>query len=495
MLRSDWNDIIHELVSVSTQARGTLKAGLTGGASNDTEDADNGLNYLDIARIVQLYDPLININTAGLMELQLAESIEPNTDATKWTVRIRPDVEFHNGKTLTAEDVIFTLRRIINPKLALVGGVTLNAVDGANIRALDSRTVSIPCHTPFSTLPEALTDYNCYIVPVDYNPQRPIGTGAFRWESFTPGVESVYVRNPNYWQAGLPYVDKLIISDYPETTSQVNALASGEVDYVDQLPASAVAQARAGGATIVVSTGGAFNPFVMRVDRPPFNDVRVRQAFRYIVDRQQMRTLVYGGHGDLGNDLFAITDPQYNHEIPQRAQDLDRARSLLKSAGHESLTVQLITSPIAGGVTEAAAVFAQQASLAGVKVTLQQIPNSTFFGPAYTTRVFTQDDWMYTPYFAQVAWSMVPGAPINETHFDNARYNSLYAEALKTTDTARKTDIVHEMQLIEWDTGGYIIPVFSPFLDAHSPRLHGITGSRMGMPSWAYAFKTCWFGT
>jgi peptide/nickel transport system substrate-binding protein len=391
--------------------------------------------------------------------------------------------------------VIFTLRRIINPKLALVGGVTLNTIDGTNLRALDSRTISIPCHAPFSTLPEALTDYNCYIVPVDYDPRRPVGTGAFMWESFTPGVQSVYVRNPNYWQVGLPYVDKLVIYDYPETTSQVNALASGEVDYIDQLPAGALAQARAGGATIVVSTGGAFNPFVMRVDQPPFTDVRVRQAFRYMVDRPQMRTLVYAGYGDLGNDLFALTDPQYDHEIPQRVQDLDLARFLLKSAGHESLTVQLVTAPIAGGVVEAATVFAQQASRAGVKVNLQQINNTAFFGPAYTTRTFTQDDWMYTPYFAQVAWSTVPGAPVNETHFDNARYNSLYAEALRTIDTARKTEIVHEMQMIEYDVGGYIIPMFSPFLDAHSPRLHGIVGSRMGMPSWAYCFKTCWFET
>ena len=95
---------------------GTLKAGLTGGGSSDTLDADNGLIDIDFARVIQLYDPLVNISLSGGLALQLAESVEPNGSATEWTIRLRPEVTFHNGKSLTAQDVIFTFRANSRPE-------------------------------------------------------------------------------------------------------------------------------------------------------------------------------------------------------------------------------------------------------------------------------------------------------------------------------------------------------------------------------------------
>lgn len=480
--------------SATTPKRGgTLKAGLTGGGSSDTLDADNGLIDVDFSRVIQLYDPLVNISLSGGLALQLAESVEPNGDATEWTIRLRPDITFHDGKDLTSQDVLFTFQRILNPKSPLAAASSLAAIDVANARTLDSLTLRLPCKTPFSTLTQNLADYDVYVVPVGYDPKRPVGTGAFVYESFTPGVQSVFTRNPNYWKPGEPYIDELVITDYTDPTAQLNALLSGEVDYIDQLAYSTIKAATSGGAVIVTSGGAAFNNIVMRVDKPPFNDNNVRLAMKYIVDRSQMRELLFGGHGILGNDVPCITDPQYDHSLPQREQDIDRAKSLLRAAGHDGLSVQLITSPIAGGVIQQAEIFAEQASAAGVTVSISQVTPTAFFGTQYLERTFTQDNWLYGLYFTQVALSTVPTAPYNETHFDDPHYTTLFEEALRTVDYAKQTEIAHEMQLIEYETGGNIIPSFTPCFDAHSSKLQGIEGSSIGLPSWAYCFKTCWF--
>jgi peptide/nickel transport system substrate-binding protein len=472
---------------------GTLKAGLTGGGSSDTLDADNGLVDLDFARVIQLYDPLVNISLSGGLALQLAESVEPNADATEWTIRLRPDVTFHNGKSLTAEDVIFTFQRILDPKLPLAAASSLAAIDIANAQALDSLTLRLPCRTPFSTLLQNLADYDVYIVPVGYDPRQPVGTGAFVYKSFTPGVQSVFTRNPNYWRPGEPYIDELIISDYVDPAAQLNALLSNEVDYIDQLSFSTLHSAASGGAVIVTSGGGAFNNIVMRCDQPPFNDNNVRLAMKYIVNRPQMRELIYGGHGFLGNDVPCITDPQYDHALPQREQDIDHAKWLLKRAGYDRLNLELVTAPLAGGIMPQAEIFTQQAAAANVHITISQISTTDFFGPQYLQRTFTQDNWLYGLYFCQVALSAVPTAPYNETHFNDPSYTALFNEALRTTDYAKQTELAHEMQLIEYENGGNIIPNFTPCFDAHASTLHGIEGSNIGLPSWAYCFKTCWF--
>jgi peptide/nickel transport system substrate-binding protein len=448
---------------------------------------------MDFARIIQLYDPLVNISLSGGLELQLAESIEPNSDATEWTIRLRPDVTFHDGKSLTSDDVVFTFQRILNPKKPLAAASSLVALDIGGARVLDKRTLRIPCRTPFSTLTQNLADYDVYVVPVGYDPKRPVGTGAFVYESFAPGQQSVFVRNKDYWRNGEPYVDELVISNYADPTSQLDALVSDSVDYIDQLSYASTKTAIAGGKTVVRSQGGAFNNIVMRVDQPPFTDNRVRLAMKYLVDRTQMRSLLFGGYGLIGNDVPCITDPQYDHELPQRTRDVDRAKFLLRKAGHDGLSVQLVTAPLGVGVVDQAQIFAQQARAAGINISISQITVSNFFGPSYLKRTFTQDSWLYGLYFTQVALSTVPSAPYNETHFDDPRYDRLFREALRTVDRTRQTEIAHEMQRIEYDQGGQLIPNFTAYFDAHTPKLAGITGSSIGLPSWAYCFKRCWF--
>ena len=472
---------------------GTLRVALSGGSTADTIDAQAATAMVDNARNWQLYNSLVEFDLNAIPQLSLADEITPSRDATKWTVRLKPGVTFHNGKDVTADDVVFSFQRILNPKKLLQGAAAISLVNAGGIRKLDQRTVEIPCHSPFASLFETLACYYYGIVPMGYDPKAPVGTGPFKFQSFTPGQQSTFVRNENYWESGLPYLDTLVISDFQDETSQINALISGQVDAVDALSSAGLDQVSSGSANTLISNGGGFTPFTMRVDTPPFDDVRVRQAFKLLVNRQQMLELVFGGHGTIGNDVVAIWDPAYNHALPQRTQNIAQAKQLLAAAGHTNLQVQLVTADIAQGVVKAAQVFAQQASEAGVTVTVRQVTVDEFFGTNYLKWPFAQDYWFYAPYLPQAALGFLPSSPYNETHWNDSQYEALYRKALSETDTATRAATQKQMQQIEYDTSGYIIPYFPPALDAYSTRLHGFTPSKTGLPLSNFGFKRAWF--
>ena len=481
----------HTAAKAKPKRGGTLAAGFTGGSSSDTLSAEFPVNNLDWARNAQLYEPLVRYGADAQYEFVLAEEITPNADATVWTVRLRSGVTFHNGKSLTADDLIYTLQTIFNKKTPAPESYPLGAMDVAGLKKLDSRTVQIPYKSPFSTFKDPLC-YGVYLIPVGYDPTNPVGTGPFRYKTFTAGVESTFVRNDSYWQFGLPYVDEVVITNYPDETTQLNALAAGQVNLVNLLSSTAISQVAAAGAKTVISPGGGFTPFTMRTDVAPFNDVRVRQAFRYIIDRPQMRELVFGGHGTLGNDIFSIWDPLYDHSIPQREQDIAHAKFLLKQAGQENLTVELVTAPVAEGTVLAAQVLAQQAKAAGVTVNLRQTTVTEFYGSQYLKWTFAQDYWYYDRYLLQVGSTFLPTSLYNETHFNDPKYTALYNEGVSTLDRAKQRSVIAEMQQIDYDSGGYIIPYFPPIIDGYSSKVNGVIPSKVGASFNQYDFKNLW---
>jgi len=368
----------------------------------------------------------------------------------------------------------------------------LAALDLPNAKKLDQHTLQLTCHKPFSILPDVFADSITSIVPENYNPAKPVGTGPFKYESFTPGQTSTFVRHADYWQSPLPYVDEVVINDFSDETSQVNALSAGNVDLINNLSAASISAVQSAGNNVLISKGGGWTPFTMRVDVAPFNDVRVRQAFRHMIDRQQMNELVFKGHGTLGNDLFAIWDPAYHHSLPQREQDSGLAKHLLKQAGREGLTVELVTAPIAQGTTSVAQVLAQQAKAAGVTVNLRQVTPTEFYGPNYLKWTFAQDYWYYFGYLSQVTQATLPNAYYNECHFADPRYTSLYNDCCAIPDPAKRVEREYEMQMIDWNTNGYIIPYFPPVIDGYAKRVHGVIAAKNGASFNYNDFKHMW---
>jgi peptide/nickel transport system substrate-binding protein len=164
----------------------------------------------------------------------------------------------------------------------------------------------------------------------------------------------------------------------------------------------------------------------------PFNDVRVRQALRYIVDRPQLIDSALDSFGTVGNDVFSPFDPDYDHSLRRQA-DIPRARSLLKQAGKEDLQVTLTTSAIAPGAVSMATVLAQQAKQAGVDIRLKTVDPGVFFQTGkYLEWTFAQDFYSTAPYLSQVTLSMLPTSPWDETHWHDPRYIDLYDQANST---------------------------------------------------------------
>jgi peptide/nickel transport system substrate-binding protein len=310
----------------------------------------------------------------------------------------------------------------------------------------------------------------------------------------------VSIRNDNYWRTGQPYFDGVTIIDFPDATAQVNALLGGQVDAITDLPAAQVSVAKANkGVAVLNSQVGGWLPLCMAIDMPPFDDVRVRQAMRLLVDRKGMVQQVLSGYGRVANDLYSPFDPAYAADLPQREQDIDQAKSLLRAAGKENLVVDLNTTPGSAGMVETATVFAAQAKAAGVTINVKNVPN--YYGDQYLKLAFSVDFWGTRDYLSQVAQGTATTAPYNETHWPpktgtGSNFESLYQQALAATDEAKRADIVHEMQKIEYDVGGYVIPFFGNLIDAHSTKVKGLVESKgtLNLTSYGHGYRTIWFG-
>jgi peptide/nickel transport system substrate-binding protein len=475
---------------------GTLRVGATGGGAKDSIDAHRPTVDTDIMRCWNLYESLaVRSPDFSKLEMLLAESIEADGGKPdSWTVRLKDGLTFHNGKTVSADDVIFSLQRITDPKEPKVGNASISYIERKYLKKLDERTVRIPLKLANSNFPDDIGQYFNSIVPTDYDPKQPVGTGPFKYQSFTPGQRSVFTKNENYWESGKPFADQLIIIDFTDDTARTNALLGGQVEAINNLPASQVAAIRGNpNLKVINSPTGSWQPFTMRIDAAPFDDNRVRQAFRLIVDREQMVAQVLSGFGSVANDLYARYDPAYNKELPQRKQDLEQAKALLKQAGQENLTVELVTAPVFQGIVEAAQVFAEQAKGAGVTVKVRRVDSGTFYGDNYMKWPFAQDFWASRVYLAQVAQGDLPNSPFNETHWGEGKFESLINQARGEVDDAKRAEILHEAQKMQYDEGGYIIPYFSNIIDAYSSKVGGFVEAKSGFPFGNYWLKNVGF--
>ena len=493
-------------VAASAPKRGgTFRIGVSGGSAKDFIDGQNIVTRPDQARIVTGWETLVVFDAQFKLKFDgLAEEITPNKKGTVWTIRVRDGIEFHNGKTMGAADVRYSLQRLVNKKLGLFGGAALSSIDPRQIKVMDKRTVRATLKKPDGTILDALGQYIAGIVPVGYSPTavgkaKPnIGTGPYKLQSFTPGQQSVHVRNPNYWRSGQPYFDKVVIIDFPDDTARVNALLGGQIDAMTDVPPAQVAVVNGhSGTKVLESPSAAWTPICMRVDAPPFDDVRVRQAMRLIANRPQMVAQALSGHGKIGNDLYAPFDEAYAKSLPQRQQDIEKAKSLLKAAGKEGLTVDLQSTNGALGMNEGAQVFAQQAKAAGVTVNVKILDSGAFYGDQYLKWPFSTDFWGSRNYLSQVAAGSLPSSPYNETHWPaDKKFIALYNQAVVTTDRKKQAEIVQEMQRMEYDTGGYIVWGFSTLLDGYSTKVQGLKQGDKGvlpMNAFGHGYRTIWF--
>jgi peptide/nickel transport system substrate-binding protein len=474
---------------------GRLRVGMFGGGASETLDPNLSNTDIDIARAHVLYERLVDFNPDGSLFNQLAEEFSPNSDGSVWKIKLRSGVLWHDGSPFTAQDVVYTLRYVLDPANKAQGGADIAFVKPDKIRALDPLSVEITPEQPIAVLPTSLSSRALYIFKDGTKSfDAPIGTGPFAFKSFKRGERSLFVRNPHYRIADRPYLDELEIISINDPTTRLNALIGGQIDAMMYVDAKLIPVAQANpGIKLLIADSGTYPGQVMQTDTFPFDDNRVRQAFRLMINREEMIKVALGGYGKIGNDLACPYDPDYAREIPQRAYDPDKAKFLIKQAGREGATVPLYTGDIGQGMLESSILIAQYAEKVGIKVTLDKAPAETYYTDKFMKVPFQCTNWGQRPLDSQIAQAFNHGAPYNESHWERPDFDKLTNEARRTLDPKKRRELWVAAQQMLWDDGGYIIWGFPQLIDAHSSKVHGFVPSSARPLGW-FTFTDVYFG-
>jgi peptide/nickel transport system substrate-binding protein len=472
---------------------GRLRVGHVGSGSAESLDPMKQYSFIDSARALNLYDGLTAPTPDGQIAYRLAESMEPNADATVWNVKLRSGVTFHDGSEMTADDVLFTFQRIVDEKLT--AAALIDPVDLKRTRKRGKHEIELVLTRGVAELPSVLSTHLLVITKQGAKTfEKPIGTGPFKFQSFAAGERSLFVKNPDYWVEGRPYVDELEQISIPDDTARLNALKSGEVDLLEFLSFSQAKVLQDSAAiSLVVAKGNNTTPMYMRIDSKPLDDVRVRTALKLAIDREKIVENALLGFGEVSNDVFGQGAPGYSDSLEQRTYDPEQARSLLKQAGQEDLTVELITSTAGPGMLEAATAYAEQAKAAGITIKLNKVPAADLFNTDlyYLKAPFGQTQWSHKPWQEHVLQGLVANAPYNETHWVKPGFDKAYYRAVAILDEQERFAAYADLEQQQWSEGGYLIWGVQDLIDAASSRVQGITPS----PNYnlgRYDFKEYW---
>lgn len=466
----------------STGVRGgRLRVGIVGNGTQETFNPALANSEIDLAHVVQVFEPVMNFDDRGRVQKFLIDEIVPNASLDEWTLRLPADVEFHNGKTVTAADVMYTYNFHRDPAN---GSVSVENLDNiARMQVLDARTLRIALKRPNRFFGPALADFHHGIMPAGTTKRdfaKPIGTGPFKVVSFEPGKRAQLVRHPNYWQPGKPYVDELELISITDPEARINALLSRQVDAIADVSAVRLSSIKSTpGFRIVENLSAAWMGNYMLTSGKgvaPFDDVRVRQALRLLVDRRQVAENVFLGHARLANDIYGPQDSYYP-QLPQRTFDPERAKSLLKAAGHENLSVDLYTGDLTAGLLDYCTLFAGTAKQAGVTIRLHNQESGQYFSTSYLQKPFGATYWSGIPYYQGASQNLAATASINETAWRDPQWQRLFEQAKTAKDPATADRLLADSQRILYERGGYIIPVFPNFLDATTDKVSGLHAS------------------
>ena len=484
---------------------GILRVG-TKGDVNDIIDGQHIVAKSDIMRQVTGWEPLMSFSPDFVPEYTngLAKDVTAKA-ADDFVVTLKDGIKFSDGKDVTADDVVYSFTRMLDPDLKVYGGSVLRGLlEVSGITKIDDRTVEFKLTQGVSNFKEALCAYVCAIVPVGYerfsgDPTTQIGTGAYMLKEFEVGKQSIHVKNPNYWDTGKPYFDEVHIIDFADGDALINALLADQIDVAADISSASVDTVKGTtGYSVLNSAGGGWLTISMAVDQDPFTDVRIRQAMRLIVDRDAMVEQVLGGFGRVANDLYSPLDAAYAKDLPQRKQDLDAAKQLFADAGKTGMTIDLFAPNDTAGLPEMIQLFAEQAKGAGITVNAQVIDGGTYWGDQYLKRTFAVDYWGTRNFLLQVAaGSLKDTAPFPDDHWPPAgsTFEDDYKAALAETDDTKRKVITDKMQKELYDDGGLIIPFFQNLLDAHNDRVQGLVerANTLNLDHYGRGWKNLYF--
>jgi peptide/nickel transport system substrate-binding protein len=476
---------------------GRLRAAFAGGGASETLDPHLANLFADVARAKALFDKLADYGADLSAQPRLATKWEANRTMDRWQVTLRK-ATFHDGRPVTAKDVLYSYRRIADPEKAYRAKASLEPIDLDASRATGERGIEFVLKRPTAEFPNVLAAFGAYIVPenegrkADDFDRNPIGSGPFRFVSFTPGRSAVLRRHDAYWE-GAPHLDELEFVVANEESARVNALLGGQVEYAHELnPTTARAHEDKGQIEIVRLRNSAMQGFCMKTDRAPFDDKRVREAFFLIADRKELVDGALSGAGVVGNDLFGKGYEYYAADLPQREQDLDRAKSLLKQAGAEKLKVRLDTSAVAAGFAEAAGIFRDQAAKAGVTVEVRMGSKDSYWSDILDSGTLACYRSGAMPIEAHISQRLLTGSTTNATQWRHKDFDALYRQAQSTRDRTERAAVYGRMQRRLYAEGGFLVWGFADWILGTAKNVKGVeTGAPANTLDWA-RFDKVW---
>jgi peptide/nickel transport system substrate-binding protein len=449
---------------------GHFRIGIADFATSDVLDPTITNTQFQVNLEWQLRNNLCEVQAGGKIIPELAESWDASKDAKTWTFKLRKGVTFHDGKTLTPADVIYSYRLHMKegsktPAKPIVAQIEDIKADGDSVVfTLKSGNVNFPALTTYAALyivPDGTTDF-----------AKGIGTGGYKLEHFEPGISSLVSHNPNYFKAGRAHFDSVEMIAMKDATARANALLTSKIDTYNAVdPKTVKLLDRNKAIKINKVTSKAHFCFAMLMNEAPFTDNNVRLAMKYAIDRDDMVKRILSGFGSVGNDQpLSPAYPEYA-QLPQRAYDPDQAKSLLKKAGHEGLKVQLFVSetPFAGA-TDAAVLYKEHAKKAGIDIDVVKTPEDGYWDNVWLKKPLCATRWSgrvnadvmlslaYTEEGIKAGW--------NETNMNDPRVNELVAAARSEFDEAKRNEMYAEVQKIIHETGGANIFAFAALMDA-----------------------------
>jgi peptide/nickel transport system substrate-binding protein len=419
----------------------------------------------------------------------LALSWKPNSDGSVWTFNLRPGVTFHNGQPMTADDVVYSWQQYSDPKnassaLSAIGGV----LTPSGVKKVDAMTVAFHLEAPNGNFPYLVSSdtYNAIIVPkgTDFSKWQStfLGTGAFKLKSYTQNVGAEFVANPSHWGGG-PYLDGTSFTFYTSQPPQILALQGGQVDVITQF----VVQGAQGllnnsSFTIIALKSSNHRELSMRNDLAPFTDVRVRQAVALSMDRAGMVAALLAGKGQLGNDsAFAPVFHSTDTSIPQRTQDIAKAKQLLSAAGHPNGFSTSLVSEIYEEVPQLAQVMKANLAKVGISASLKIETQTQYYGKS----TVGNSDWLdgtmsLVDYGSRgvpnvlLASTLTSKGTWNAARFKNPTYDMLVAQYVAALDLSTQKQIAGKIQTLLLQETPIVIPYFLEGLTASKSNIQGL---------------------
>ncbi|HSF95340.1 MAG TPA: ABC transporter substrate-binding protein [Thermohalobaculum sp.] len=452
--------------------------GLNGGATTDTMDPAgatstvmHNVNYSWGEGLV-LTDPI-----DGSAQPWLAESWEASADAKKWAFKIRKGVTFSNGKEMTVDDVVATLKRHTDEN-SKSGALGIMKSIGNNFRA-DGDNLVVELETGDADLPFLLSDYHLIIQPNGGfdAPEAAIGTGAYKTEVNEMGVRHALVRRDDHWMSDWGYFDSVEILVINDLTARVAGLTAGKVHAINRVdPKTIDLLTRAPTVKINNVSGRGHYVFICHVDTAPFDNNDLRLAMKYAMNREEMVDKILRGYGSVGND-FPINAAYalFPDSIPQREFDTDKAAHHYKKSGHDGSPIVLRTSNAAfNGAEDAAVLFQQTCAAAGIPIEVKREPADGYWSNVWNVQPFCTSYWGGRPTQAQMySVAYKSDADWNDTRWKREDFDKMLLAARAEIDQVKRKQIFTDMGTMMHNEGGLILPMFNDFVDASSSKLEG----------------------